>query len=148
MAGMRIGFAIGSPKLIKYLNDVKFSFNSYTMNQPSLYIGVEAIKDDAYFKEVTGKIIATRERVKKELKELGFEFTDSVSNFIFATHPDYSAIELQNVLRNQEIYVRRFALPRIENYLRISIGTDAEMDTMITFLKNFIRLESETKANE
>jgi len=148
MAGMRIGFAIGSPKLIKYLNDVKFSFNSYTMNQPSLYIGVEAIKDDAYFKEVTGKIIATRERVKKELKELGFEFTDSVSNFIFATHPDYSAIELQNVLRNQEIYVRRFALPRIENYLRISIGTDAEMDTMIAFLKKFIRLESEAKANE
>lgn len=148
MAGMRIGFAIGSKKLIKYLNDVKFSFNSYTMNQPSLYIGVEAIKDEDYFKEITNKIIATRERVKKELSKLGFQFTDSVSNFIFATHPDYSAVSIQNALREQEIYVRRFAIPRIDNYLRISIGTDEEMNTMIDFLKELIIPKGEVDTNE
>ena len=86
MAGMRIGYCIGNEKLIAYLNDVKFSFNSYTMNRPSQLLGVEAVRDDAYFKEITSKIVATRERVKKELKELGFSFTDSKTNFLFATH--------------------------------------------------------------
>ena len=74
MAGMRIGFCIGNEKLIHYLNDVKFSFNSYTMNLPSQVMGVEAVRDDAYFKATTAKIVATRERIKKELNELGFTF--------------------------------------------------------------------------
>ena len=86
MAGMRIGFCIGNEKLIHYLNDVKFSFNSYTMNLPSQVMGVEVVKDDTYFKATTAKIIATRERVKKELTSLGFTFPDSKANFIFASH--------------------------------------------------------------
>ena len=139
MAGMRIGYAFGCEKLIKYLNDVKFSFNSYTMDQTTLALGVEAIQDDAYFKDIVGKIVNTRERVKKELKELGFCFRDSSSNFIFATHPDYDAVELFEALRQKDIYVRHFGSERIKNYLRITIGTDEEMDTLIAFLKEYMK---------
>lgn len=135
LAGMRIGFAVGQPKLIKYLNDVKYSFNSYTMNLPSLKLGAAAVKDEAYFKETVGKIIATRERVKGELRELGFRFPDSQSNFIFATHEEWSAKELFEELKKEDIYVRYFASPRIDNYLRITVGTDEEMDTFLGFLR-------------
>ncbi|MBP3460035.1 MAG: histidinol-phosphate transaminase [Lachnospiraceae bacterium] len=139
MAGIRIGYAMGNERLIKYLNDVKFSFNSYTMNQTTLALGVEAVRDDAYFKEIVGKIVNTRERVKKELKELGFEFQDSMSNFIFATHPKYDAAELFEALRREDIYVRHFNGERVKDYLRITIGTDKEMDTLLEFLRNYIK---------
>lgn len=138
LAGMRIGYAVGSEKLIKYLNDVKYSFNSYTMDMTTLAIGVEAVKDDAYFKENLQKVISTRERVKAELKELGFDFPDSKSNFIFASHPKYSAKELFEALKQADIFVRYFNKPRIDNYLRISIGTDAEMDELIAFLRKYV----------
>lgn len=139
MAGMRIGYAIGAPKLIKYLNDVKYSFNSYTMNMTALTLGVEAVKDETYFRETLQKVISTRERVKGELKELGFAFQDSKSNFIFASHPKYLAKELFEALKKAGIYVRYFNKPRIDNYLRISIGTDEEMDALIAFLKNYMK---------
>ena len=139
MAGLRIGYALGNKNLIKYLNDVKFSFNSYTMNRPALELGAETLKDDAYFKETTGKIIATRERVKKELKELGFSFADSKANFIFATHKRYAARDLFETLKIKKIYVRYFNKARIDNYLRISIGTDEEMDALLTFLKKYMK---------
>ncbi len=138
MAGLRIGFAIGNEKLIKYLNDAKFSFNSYTMNLPSQVLGVEAVKDDAYFKATTAKMIATRERVKKELTELGFTFPDSMTNFIFATHKSIPAEEIFKALREADIYVRFWKKPRISNYLRISIGTDEEMDALLGFLRKYI----------
>lgn len=139
LAGMRIGYAIGCPKMIKYLNDVKYSFNSYTMNMTALTLGVEAVKDDAYFKETLQKVINTRERVKGELKALGFVFQDSKSNFIFASHPNYLAKELFEALKQAGIYVRYFNKPRIDNYLRISIGTDAEMDELIAFFEKYIK---------
>lgn len=138
MAGMRIGYCIGNEKLIAYLNDVKFSFNSYTMNRPSQLLGVEAVRDDAYFKEITSKIVATRERVKKELKELGFSFTDSKTNFLFATHERIPAQEIFQALRAAGIYVRYWNKPRISNHLRITIGTEEQMDSMIAFLKQYI----------
>ena len=138
MAGLRVGFCIGSEKLIGYLNDVKFSFNSYTMNMPSQALAVEAVKDDTYFKEVTGRIVATRERVKKELRELGFIFPDSYANFLFASHKTVPAKEIFEALREADIYVRHWDKPRIENYLRITIGTDEEMDRLIAFLKEFL----------
>ncbi|MBO5986725.1 MAG: histidinol-phosphate transaminase [Lachnospiraceae bacterium] len=138
MAGLRIGFCIGSEKLIKYLNDVKFSINSYTMNRPALALGVEAVKDDAYFKMVTGKIIATRERVKKELAKLGFTFPDSKTNFLFASHKTVPAKEIFEALREKDIYVRHWNKPRIDNSLRITIGTDEEMDVLIAFLKEYL----------
>ena len=139
MAGLRIGFCIGSEKMIKYLNDVKFSINSYTMNMPSQVMAVEAVRDDAYFKSVTAKIIATRERVKKELTELGFTFPDSKTNFIFASHKTVPAKEIFEALREKDIYVRFWNKERINNCLRITIGTDAEMDTMIGFLKTYLK---------
>ncbi len=138
MAGMRIGFCIGNEKLIHYLNDVKFSFNSYTMNLPSQVMGVEAVKDDTYFKETTTKIIATRERVKKELTSMGFTFPDSKANFIFASHKEVPAEELFRALREADIYVRHWNKPRISNSLRISVGTDEEMDRLIAFLKEYL----------
>ena len=138
MAGLRVVFCIGSEKLIGYLNDVKFSFNSYTMNMPSQALAVEAVKDDTYFKEVTGRIVATRERVKKELRGLGFTFPDSYANFVFASHKTVPAKEIFEALREADIYVRHWDKPRIENYLRITIGTDEEMDRLIAFLKEFL----------
>lgn len=138
MAGIRIGYAFGCEKLIKYLSDVKFSFNSYTMNRPALALGIEAVRDDAYFKEIVGKIVNTREWVKKELKELGFVFKDSMSNFIFATHPDYDIVNIFEELRKRDIYVRHFNGERIRDYLRISIGTDEEMKTLINTIKEIV----------
>ena len=139
LAGMRIGFAMGSEKLIGYLKDAKFSFNSYTLNMPAIEMGVEAVKDDAYFKKTVNRIIATRERVKGELKELGFDFTDSKSNFLFATHKTVPAGELFRVLKENGIYVRYWNKKRIDNRLRITIGTDEQMDRLISFLKEYLK---------
>ena len=135
---MRIGFAFGSKKLIGYLNDAKFSFNSYTMNRPSLAAGIACVKDTAYFKETTDKIIATREWTKKELAKLGFSFPDSYANFIFATHKSVPAEEIYQALREQDIYVRYFKKPRIDNYLRITIGTKEQMQVFVSFLAEYL----------
>ncbi|MCR4833160.1 MAG: histidinol-phosphate transaminase [Butyrivibrio sp.] len=139
MAGMRIGYAFGCKKLIKYLYDVKFSFNSYTMNMPSIELGAAAIADKDYFDKTRSMVIATRERAKKELKDLGFEFGDSMTNFIFAKHPDKHGKDIFDYLRQNGIIVRRFDLPRISEYLRISIGTDEEMDELIRVLREFLK---------
>ena len=145
MAGMRIGYAISNPTLIKYLNDAKYSFNSYTMNQTSLVCGVEAVKDRIYFEEQTAKIIETREWSKKELSALGFVFPDSRSNFIFAKHPEFDAKELFEALKKEDIYVRFLGGSRIKDYLRISIGTRQEMEMLISFLKTYIEERKEIK---
>lgn len=139
MAGMRIGYAISNPTLIQYLNDAKYSFNSYTMNQTALVCGVEAVKDKAYFEEQVQKIIDTREWVKEELRLLGFLFPDSKSNFLFVTHPRVDAQELFEALKKANIYVRYLGGERIQNYLRITIGTREEMERLLVFLKEYIR---------
>ena len=138
LAGMRIGYAMGSPKLIHYLNDVKFSFNSYTMNALTIAAGAASVADEAYFRQNLAKVIATRERTKKELARLGFTFGDSMTNFIFAAHRTAAAQEIFGALRANQIYVRHWNKPRIANYLRISIGTDEEMDRLIAFLEQFL----------
>ena len=138
MAGMRIGFACGNPVLIKYLNDVKYSFNSYTMNRTSLAAGVAAIGDRDYFEDTCQKIMDTREWTQKELKALGFTFQDSKANFIFAAHKTCPAKQIFEALRAKHIYVRYFAKPRIDNYLRITIGTREEMEQLIRFLKDYL----------
>lgn len=148
MAGLRIGFCIGSEKLISYLNDVKFSFNSYTMNLPAQLLGVEAVRDEAYFKETTERIISTRERVKKELKQLGFSFPDSMGNFIFASHGDISAGQLFEALRRANIYVRYWNKPRISEYLRITVGTDEQMDKLLDFLRDYVNKENRRDFND
>ncbi|MGN1149013.1 MAG: histidinol-phosphate transaminase [Lachnospiraceae bacterium] len=141
MAGMRIGFAMGNEKLIGYLNDAKFSFNSYTMNRPSQVFGVEAVRDDAYFKETNAKIIATRERVKVRLQELGFSFPDSKANFIFAAHERIPGEQIFEALKERKIFVRHWNKPRIADYLRITIGTDEQMDALLTALEEIVAKE-------
>ena len=105
MAGMRIGFAMGHPDLIRALNDVKYSYNSYTMNLPSLLAGVEAVKDKEYFEKTIEKIVATREHAKKRLTELGFTFPNSQSNFIFASHKSVPAEKIFEALKKEQIQV-------------------------------------------
>ena len=138
LAGLRIGFALGSKKLIGYLQDVKFSFNSYTMNLPSLAAGAASIADEPYFREQLRKVTQVREWVKKELQALGFSGTDSRSNFVFVTHPKIPAKDLFLALREAGIYVRYFEKPRIDRYLRISIGTREQMHALLIFLKQYI----------
>lgn len=138
LAGMRIGYAIGSEKLINPLKAVKFSYNSYTMGQTSIYAGAAAIKDDKYFKEIVSKIKNTRENAKKRLAQLGFSFTDSKTNFLFATHESVPAEKIFEELKKRKIYVRYFKKPRIDNYLRITIGTDDEMEQLYRALKEII----------
>ena len=138
MAGMRIGFAFGNEKLIGYLLDCRFSFNSYPMNRPALAAGAAAIRDDVYFREICDKIIETRERIKEELKKLGFSFADSRTNFIFAKHERVPAGEIFEMLKGKGIYVRYFAKPRIDNYLRITVGTDEEMDRLLSVLREYL----------
>ena len=143
MAGMRIGYAIADPALIRYLQDTKYSFNSYTMNQPSIVCGVEAVKDRAYFEESVHKIVRTREWAKEELRALGFRCLDSKANFLFAMHPEYDAKELFESLKKNGIYVRHFGSERIEQYLRITIGTRDEMGTLFAGLRKYIRNKGE-----
>ena len=137
-AGMRIGAAFGNAKLIAYLNDVKYSFNSYTMNRTAIAAGRAAVLDTDYFRETVEKVINTREWTKERLRELGFEFGDSMANFIFARHKSVPAEELFAELRKAGIIVRYFKKPRIDQYLRISIGTDEQMQRLIGFLKEYI----------
>lgn len=139
MAGMRIGYAIGHPDLIRALNDVKYSYNSYTMNIPSLILGVEAVKDESYFQETTAKIVATRERAKARFRQLGFSFPDSMANFIFVSHERVPAREIFEALREHQIYVRYFSQPRLDNHLRVSVGTDEEMEELFAFLEKYLQ---------
>ena len=138
MAGMRIGYAVSNPVLIKYLNDAKYSFNSYTMNQAALVCGVEAVKDREYFEEGIRKIIETREWAKDRLARLGFICLDSSANFIFAMHPDYDAKELFEEMKANGIYVRYWGSERIEQYMRITIGTREEMEELFRFLEKYM----------
>lgn len=138
MAGMRIGFAIGSEKLIKYMNDVKFSINSYTMNPITQLCGAASMADEEYFRETVDKIIATRERSKARLADLGFVFPDSKTNFIFASPQKVSAQVIFEELKKRNIFVRYWNKPIICDYLRISIGTDEEMDRLFNALEEII----------
>ena len=138
MAGLRIGYAMGNADLIKALNDVKYSFNSYTMSYPTIVLGVESMRDDAYFKETVAKVVATREWFQEELTNLGFTFQKSSANFVFASHEKIPAKKIFEAAKEKKIYVRYFNKPRIDNYLRISIGTDEEMKTFVDFLKELV----------
>lgn len=138
MAGMRIGYAIGSKKLIKALNDVKYSFNSYTLNQTAILAGVEGVKDKNYFNNKIQEIIDLRKYSETALRRLGFSCTESSTNFLFVTHESIPAKELYELLKENKIYVRYFDLPRIHNYLRITIGTKQEMDKLFEFLEIYI----------
>ena len=138
MAGMRIGFAIGHKKLIQAMQDVKYSINSYTMNMPSIAAGVAAIEDREYFDRCRSMIIETRKRTMEELTTLGFTYPDSKANFVFATHPGYDITDMFEYMRARDVYVRHWNNPAIKDYLRITIGTDAEMDKMFQVIKEYM----------
>ena len=138
LAGMRIGYAFGSETLISTLEAVKNSYNSYTMDSLALAVGEASIRDEAYFRETCRKVAATRDRAADELRALGFEVTPSLANFLFATHPKKAAPEIFSALREKGIFIRYFKLPRIDNHLRITVGTDEQMDALIAALKQIL----------
>ena len=138
LAGLRVGFALGQEELIDGLNRIKNSFNSYTVNRVSNAAAIAALEDEDYFKKCVGKIINTRESTVKKLRKLGFKVVPSKSNFIFITHPLYAARELFMKLREKGVLVRYFDKDRIDNYMRVSIGSDEDMDIFIEKIREII----------
>lgn len=138
LAGMRIGVAIGSAELIGVLNAIKNCYNSYTMDSVAIACGKAAVEDDEYFRETLKKVISTRDRSTEEFKKLGFTVYPSHSNFIFVTKDDVNAKDLFEALKKDNIFIRYFNLPRINNHLRITIGTDEQMDILIEHVKKYL----------
>ena len=138
LAGIRVGFAIGSKALIDTLEAVKNSYNSYTIDSLSIAMGVEAMNDTEYFYKMIDKIKTTRQRVTDELRALGFNVLDSQTNFIMATHKSYDMKEMFEYLKENKIFIRYFNQPRISKYVRITIGTDEEMNRFLQGVKDFI----------
>lgn len=139
LAGMRVACAIADPYLIGYLDAVKDSYNSYPMDAVAIRAGTAAMSDREYFEQTCKKIIATRERTAAGLRELGFILPDSSANFLFVTHPKHTAKEIFSYLRERGIYIRYFNKPRIDDRLRITIGTDEQMDRLISELRTLIQ---------
>ncbi|NLC69312.1 MAG: histidinol-phosphate transaminase [Clostridiaceae bacterium] len=131
LAGLRLGYALGHEDLIQGINRVKNSFNSYTVSRLALAGAEEAFRDEDYFRETRRRIIETRERVSLSLKSMGFKVVDSKANFIFISHPGVKSPVLFKRLREKGILVRHFDKPRISDYLRVSIGSDEEMDVFL-----------------
>ena len=138
LAGLRIGYAMASEPLIHYLNDVKYSFNSYTMNRMTIRLGAASARDSEYLAETCGKIMKTRAKAAEELRRLGFHCDDSYSNFLFVTHERVPAKEIFDFLKTKNIFVRWFNQDRIRNYLRVTIGTDEQMETLVRVLADYL----------
>lgn len=138
LAGIRLGIALGSKEAIKHLYDVKNSFNSYPIDYIAQQVGLASILDDQDTKTKCAKVIKTREMTKARLKELGFIVPDSYANFVFVRHPDIDGQKLFEALREVGIIVRHWNKDRIDQYLRISIGTDEEMGAMFDFLEEYL----------
>lgn len=138
LAGLRVGFAVGHPALIDGLERVKNSFNSYPLDRLAIVGAVAAIEDEAYFAQCCQAVIATRDTLSTDLAGLGFDVLPSTANFIFARHPQRDAAELAKALRERGIIVRHFKLPRIDQFLRITIGTDAECRALSEALREIV----------
>ncbi len=138
LAGLRVGYAFASAELISVLEAVKNSYNSYTMDSIAISAAAASLADDEYFKDTCNKIINTRQKTIQSLEKLGFDVVPSMANFILATHKSVKAVDIFEKLKAQNIFVRYFKIPRIDNYLRITIGTDDEMDKLFYALKNLL----------
>ncbi len=138
MAGMRIGYAIGSEKLISYMMAVRNSYNSYTMTTPSILCGTASLKDEDYFRTTVDKIVRTRQNAVPVLQKMGFKVLNSSANFLFVSHKEVPAKDLFLKLRERHIFVRYFEKPRIDNFLRITVGTDADMEKLFEALKEML----------
>jgi len=139
LAGIRVGFAIGHADLIEGLERVKNSFNSYPMDKLATYGAIAAVEDEAYFEETRQKIISSRDWLVTELQQLNFEVLPSKANFVFARHKQKQAPELAQALREQAIIVRHFSQARIDQFLRITIGTDSECAALVNALKEILK---------
>ncbi len=138
LAGLRVGFAIGQPELIEALERVKNSFNSYPLGRLAIAGAVAAFEDREHFEKTRQAVMRSREALVRELTALGFDVLPSAANFIFARHPGRDAGDLAAQLRARSIIVRHFRLPRIEQYLRITIGTDAQCQALVTALREIL----------
>ena len=139
LAGLRVGYCVGAPELIDGLTRVKDSFNSYPLDRLALAGATAAMRDDAWFADTCARIIASREQLIAGLAELGFDVLPSAANFVFARHPAADAAQLAAELRARRILVRHFARPeRIAQFLRISVGTDAQCDALLQALREIL----------
>lgn len=138
LAGLRVGFALGNESLIKALIRMKDSFNSYPVDRLALAGALAAIKDEQYFKQTTKKIIATRQWTSEALTDLGFDVLPSATNFVFVTHDSFSMASLYEALREKNVLIRYFNTKPIDQYVRITIGTDEEMKQLIEHIKQII----------
>lgn len=141
LAGLRVGFALGNADLINALNSVKNSFNSYTLDRLALAGAEGALRDGAYLRAIAMKISSTRDCTADRLKRMGFEVSDSAGNFLFISHPEVPAKTLLDGLRERGILVRWWDKPRISNYLRITVGTDEEMEALCQALSQLVAKE-------
>ncbi|WGD54727.1 histidinol-phosphate transaminase [Bradyrhizobium sp. CB1650] len=138
LAGLRVGFAIGQRPLIEALERVKDSFNSYPLDCLAIAGAVAAIEDDGWFRESRARIIASREALARDLGQLGFEVPPSLANFVFARHRSHSGADLAAALRQRGVLVRHFGKPRIEDFLRITVGTEEQCGRLIEVLRGLI----------
>ena len=138
LAGLRVGFAIGHTDLIQALTRVKDSFNSYPLDRMAIAGGAAAMADREHFDLTCQAVIATREWLTQEMAAMGFDTLPSAANFIFTRHPGYDAAELARLLRERSIIVRHFKLPRIDQFLRITIGTEEQCRILIDALREIL----------
>lgn len=138
LAGLRVGFAIGQPHLIDGLTRVKDSFNSYPLDRLALVGATAAVRDREWFDQTRRRVMASRDRLSDELAALGFEVLPSAANFVFARHPRHDAAKLAAALREQRILVRHFKAARIDQFLRITVGTTAQCDALVEALQSLV----------
>jgi histidinol-phosphate aminotransferase len=138
LAGLRVGYAVGHPDLIEALERIKNSFNSYPIDKLAMAGAMAAIEDQDYLNKISQAVIKTRENLIQSLNSVGFETIPSSANFIFTKHPKHDAAKLSAALREKHIIVRHFKLPRIDQYLRITIGTDEQCDALVKAIKEII----------
>lgn len=138
LAGLRIGFAIGSKALISVLEAVKNSYNSYTVDSLSMAAGVASMNDREYFNSTVSKIINTRNYMTNQLRYMGFDVLDSSTNFVFASNKNIDIKDMFEYLKSKNVFIRYFDLPRINNYVRITVGTDDEIKILLDEIKKYV----------
>ena len=142
LAGARLGYAVSSKALIADLERIKFSFNPYNINQMTMAAGTASLNDQSYFDKCCGQIVNIRSKCTTDLQNLGFECTNSFANFVFVRHPKRQAQELYLALKERNILVRWFDKPRIDNYLRISIGSEGDMAVLVEALQDILQVKA------
>lgn len=139
LAGMRVGMAFGNPELIEFMGAVKDSYNSYPLDQLAIETAVASVKDEEYFRNTLAKIIKTRDEGKEIFRAMGFKVMDSETNFLFVSHPKYSSKDIFEYLKTKDIFIRYFNKPVIDKWLRITVGTDEDMEKLYDGIREFMK---------